>query len=180
VLAELFDEYLLAGSRVVAAVAGEVDYNADLIIPAVGYHPKRTVKQAARRARGRYKSLLADAKATPAPEPAELTAIKDELHQRAVQKSGRYQKNHPRSNAGEAESVYWAILESREIVSNDSDAHVLAAKHKLASSSFVEVSRHLVKAQKAVRPREIFKELATLASRGIFPGENITSELDLV
>lgn len=180
VLAELFDEHFLSRSLVAAAVVGEVNHNADLLIPPVGPHPKRGVKQAARNARGRYKALLASAKVVPSPEPPQLSTIRADLRTRAQAHLKPGQSLHQAKNDGEAESVYWAALESAEVVSNDGDAHALAAKHGVTSSTFVEVARHLVKAQKAVRRRDIYRELATLSSRDIFPGEHITGELDLV
>lgn len=179
-LADLFDEHFLPRSRVVAAVVGELNHNADLLIPAVGPHPKRAVKQAARNARGRYKVLLASAKAVSTPEPPQLTSIKADLRARAQKQLRPGRTLHQLKNDGEAECVYWAVCETVEIVSNDGDAHFLAAMHGVTSSTFVEVARHLVKAQKTVRRRDIYKELATLSSRGVFPGEHITGELDLV
>lgn len=180
ILADLFDAHFLPRSRVVGAVVGEVNYNANLLLPAVGHHPKRRVKQAARNARGRYKVLLSHAKAAPSPEPPALSTIKAELHTRSLAMLKPGQSPQPLKNAGEAECLYWAGVESAEIISNDSDAHVLAATRTIISSSFVEVARHLVTAQKLVKPRAIFNELAMLASRDIFPGEHITSELDLI
>lgn len=179
-LAELFDDHLLQGSRVVAAVVGEVNQRADRSLPP-GHRPnEQKVKQAARNARGRYKPLLGGAKAVPDPEPVQLSTIKADLRDRAEKQLLAGQTLHPLKNAGEAESVYWAATEGVEIVANDGDAHALAAQHGVISSTFVEVARHLVKAQKTVKHREIYKELATLSGRDIFPGEHLYSELDLV
>lgn len=180
VLADLFDAHLLPKSKVVAAVVAEVTHNATLLLPPVGPHPKRRVQQAARAVRGRYKVLLSAARSVPSPEPGLLISMKTDLRSRAQVRLRRGEVLHPLKNDGEAESVYWAASESVEVISNDADAHLLARKHKVPSSTFVEVARHLVKAQKAVKRSEIYKELATLSSRGIFPGEHITGELDLV
>ena len=180
ILAELFDETFLSKSRVAAAVVDEVNRNADLSIPPVGPHPKRGVKQAARNARGRYKALLAIAKVVPTPEPSQLSKVRQDLRARAQKQLGPGQTLHPAKNDGEAETVYWASLENCEVVSNDGDAHALATKHGITSSTFVEVARHLVKVQKAVKRKSIYSELVALSSRGIFPGEHLYSELDLV
>lgn len=180
VLADLFDAHLLPKSKVVAAVVAEVTYNAALVLPPVGPHPKRRVQQAARVVRGRYKQLLSAATSVPNPEPGLLSSMKTDLRNRAQAKLKLGGVLHPLKNDGEAESVYWAASEAVEVISNDADAHLLARKHKVPSSTFVEVARHLVRTQKAVKRSEIYKELATLSSRGIFPGEHITSELDLV
>lgn len=180
VLAELFDQHFLSRSKVVAAVVGEVNHNADLPLPAVGPHRKRKVKQAARNARGRYKALLASATSPPDPEPTRLTDIKADLRTRALKRLAPGETLHPLKNDGEAECVYWAAQEGVEVISNDGDAHALAVKHRVVSITFVEVARHLVKAQKVVRRRDIYKELATLSGWDIFPGEHIYSELDLV
>ena len=50
----------------------------------------------------------------------------------------------------------------------------------MTSSTFVEVTRHLVKVQKTVKHKAVYRELTALSSRDIFPGEHIYSELDLV
>ncbi|WP_419707713.1 hypothetical protein [Promicromonospora sp. NFX87] len=180
VLADLFDADLLLNSRVAAAVVGEVHRNAALVLPPVGPHPKRRIHHAARVVRSRYKPLLESAPPVPAPAPQLLASIKADLTARAVAKLRPGQHLHPSANDGEAESVYWAATQSVEVVTNDSDAHQLARKHQVTSSTFVEVVRHLVKAQKVVSRRTIFGELMTLSRRDIFPGEHITSELDLV
>lgn len=180
VLAELFDAHMLRDSRVVAAVVGEVNRNSTLVVPPVGPHPKRRLKQAANAARGRYKLLLASASNVPSPTPVLLTSIKADLAESAKRKLGPGRSLHPAQNDGEAESIYWAATNAMEIVTNDGDAHRIAGERNVVSSSFVEVARHLVRLQKAVKRSEIYKELSTLSHHEIYPGEHITSELDLV
>jgi len=180
VLADLFDSHFLEKSKVVAAVVGEVVRNATLVLPPVGPHEKRYLHQSAKVVRGRYKVLLASAAPTPSPIPELLASVKADLAASAQRKLKAGQTLHPNANDGEAESVYWAATNSIEVVTNDGDAHLLARKHKVASSTFVEVARYMVIAQKLVGRHAIFKELMTLSSRSIFPGEHITSELDLV
>ena len=179
VLAELFDAHHLSNSKVAAAVVGEVVRNATLILPPVGPHPKRNLRQAAKNARGRYKVLLASATPTPAPEPPLLSAIKADLTTSAKTKLKAGETLHPNANDGEAESVYSAVIESVAVVTNDADAHTVAGKHQVVASTFVEVARHMARVQKGVSRRTIFNELMTLSNRSIFPGEHITSELDL-
>lgn len=180
VLAELFDAHHLANSKVAAAVVGEVVRNATLILPPVGPHPKRNLRQSAKNARGRYKVLLASATPAPVPEPPLLSAIKADLTSSAKAKLKIGESLHPNANDGEAESIYSAVTESAAVVTNDADAHSVAGKHKVVSSTFVDVARHMVRSQKVVGRRTIFNELMTLSNRSIFPGEHITSELDLV
>lgn len=180
VLADLFDAHLLAKSRVAAAVVREVDRNATLILPPVGPHPKRKVKQSARIVRGRYKALLAAAAPTPAPVPQLLASIKTDLTISAAKKLNAGQASHPNAHDGESESLYWAATQSVELVTNDGDAYRIARKYRVPSSTLVEVARHLVKAQKVVGRRAVFNELMTLSKHQIFPGEHITNELDLV
>ena len=180
VLADLFDAHFLPRSKVVAAVVAEIAYNATLILPPVGPHRKRGVKQAARVVQGRYKQLIAAAQAVPTAEPALLGAMKTELETRARATLQPGASLHPRKNDGEAESIFWAKVGSAEVIANDADAHFLAARHGVTSSTFVEVARHLVKIQKAVKHKAVYRELAALSSRDIFPGEHLYSELDLV
>lgn len=179
VLAELFDAHHLANSRVVEAVVDEIVRNAMLILPPVGPHPKRHVRQAAKNARGRYKALLAAATPTPSPEPNLLTAIKADLHRRAAAKLKAGETTHPSAHEGEAESIYASVTESAAIVTNDGDAHSVAWANSVPSVSFVGIARSLGRSQRDVSRRVIFKELMTLSRRGVFPGEHITSELDL-
>ena len=179
VLADLFDAHHLANSRVVEAVVGEIVRNAMLILPPVGPHPKRHVRQAAKNARGRYRALLAAATPTPSPEPNLLTSIKADLHRRGAAKLKAGETMHPAAHEGEAESIYAAVTESTAIVTNDGDAHSVARSQGVLSVSFVGVARSLGRSQRDVSRRVIFKELMTLSRRDIFPGEHITSELDL-
>lgn len=180
VLADLFDAHFLPRSKVVGAVVAEVAHNANLVLPPVGPHRKRGVKQAARVVQGRYKQLIAAAEVVPTPEPVLLGAMKTELQTRALATLPPGTSLHPLKNDGEAESVFWAKSTTAEVIANDADAHSLAAKHGVTSSSFVEVARHLVKVQKTVKHKAIYRELAALSSRDIFPGEHLYSELDLV
>lgn len=179
-LADLFDDHFLDKSRVVAAVVGEVVRNATLVLPPVGRHEKRYLHQSAKVVRGRYKVLLASATPSPSPVPELLASVKADLTASAQSKLKAGRTLHATANDGEAESVYWAATHFTEVITNDGDAHLLARKHKVASSTFVGVARHMVITQKLVGRHAIFKELMTLSSRSIFPGEHITSELDLV
>jgi hypothetical protein len=179
ILADLFDDLLLKDSRVAAAVVSEIVRNATLVLPSVGPHPKRYLHQSAKIARGRYKELLGTAESTPAPPPELLAQLKSELTRRSSAKLASGQNLHPSANDGEAESVYWAVTESAEVLTNDGDAHEVAASRRVPTSTFVEVARHFVTHQKVVGRRAIFTELMTLSSRNIYPGEHITSELDL-
>jgi hypothetical protein len=180
VLADLFDEHFLRESEVVAAVVGEVNRNAMLVLPAVGPHKKRYLHQSAKVVRGRYKLLLESAVPVPAPVPDLLASMKADLIASAQAKYPIGKMLHPDEHDGEAECVFWAAANSREVVTNDGDAHELARKHHVASSTFVEVARQMVVAQKLVGRNVVFQELMTLSNRSIFPSEHITSELDLV
>lgn len=179
VLAELFDAHHLTNSKVVEAVVGEVVRNAILILPPVGPHPKRHLRQAAKNARGRYKALLADAMPTPSPAPDLLASIKADLRLRGAAKLRQGESMHPAAHEGEAESIFAAATESAAIVTNDTDAHAVARTNKVRSVTFVGVARSLVRLQRDVSRRVIFNELMALGRRDIFPGEHITSELDL-
>lgn len=180
ILAELFDAHHLANSKVAPAVVGEVVRNALLILPPAGPHPKRNLRQAAKNARGRYKVLLASATPVPETEPPLLSAIKAELTSSSKMKLKAGESRHPNANDGEAESIYSAVTESAALVTNDADAHTVARKCKVVSITFVDVARNMVRAQRVIGRRTIFNELMTLSNRSIFPGEHITSELDLV
>ncbi|MET4580995.1 hypothetical protein ABIE21_000485 [Conyzicola nivalis] len=179
-LADLFDSHFLNKSKVVAAVAGEVVRNATLVLPPIGPHQKRHLHKSAKVVRGRYKELLASATPSPSPVPTLLASVKAELTVSGKLKLKAGQTLHANANDGEAESIYWAATGSIDVITNDGDAHLLAEKHHVSSSTFVEVARHMVMSQKLVGRHAIFRELMTLSNRSIFPGEHITSELDLV
>lgn len=180
VLADLFDVHVLPRSHVVGAVVAEVAHNANLVLPPVGPHRKRGVKQAARVVQGRYRQLISAAEVVPTPAPALLADMKTELQARAHATLQPGTSLHPLKNDGEVESVFRAKNAMAEVIANDADAHFLAARHGVISSTFVEVARHLVKAQKAVKRNAIYRELAALTNRDIFPGEHLYSELDLI
>ncbi|MDN6411055.1 MAG: hypothetical protein L0K07_06690 [Yaniella sp.] len=179
VLADLFDVHWLGESNVVAAVVSEIGRNADLVLPAVGPNDKRDLKKSARVVRGRYKTLLASAKQVPTPEPEALSVMNDELCERDQDETGVSGNAHPRKNDGEVESVYWAIADSAQLVSNDKHAHYLACKYGVISLNFVEVTRRLIGGQKLVSRRAAYKEIVGLARRKIYPGEHVAGVLDL-
>lgn len=179
VMAELYDVHLAGQGAVVAVVADEVRGWSSAHVAPGDPHRIGGVKRAGAGAVARYgKTLLSTAIPTPVPEPATISAIRQDLEDHAARKRpGRTVRAN--EHAGETYSIHEAAVRSLRFVSNDDGARHVAAARFVAHESFADIARRLVSCQQDVKPKQVLRELQRLVREGVDVGDVVNSVLDL-
>jgi len=177
-IADAYDEHYLTSASVVEAVALEIRRLASEQIPGGDPNRHRERASAAQSAVGRYRALLDAAIPRPDPVPAALCRL--QVTFAASAKKKRPEKPvHAEAHRGESESIHAAIATSKGFVTCDSDAHAVATRRGVKTTTFVGISRGVLKRDPALTERQVLKELQRTARHNIDIGEVVNSVLDL-
>lgn len=178
-MGDLYDAHLADPGTVVAVVVDEVrGWSSAHVAPG---HPHRIggVKRVGAGAVARYgTTLLSTAIPTPVPEPATISAIRQDPEDHAARKlPGRTVRAN--EDAGETYSIHEAAVRSLRFVSNDDGARHVAGARSVAHECFAGIARRLVSCQQDVKPKRILGELQRLVREGVDIGHVLNSVLDL-
>ncbi|NEM91475.1 hypothetical protein [Galbitalea soli] len=178
-MAELYDVHLAGEGAVFAVVADEVRGWSSAHVAPGDPHRISGVKRAGSGAVARYgKTLLSTAIPTPVPEPATISAIRQDLEDHVARKRpGRTLRAN--GHAGETDSVHETAVRSLRFVSNDDGARHVAGARSVAHESFADIARRLVSCQQDVKPKQVLRELQRLVREGVDIGDVVNSVLDL-